>query len=160
MDHELLRRRPHHELQLLPSLGSQRQSESGQIPLYSPAASPHVPPASLDLQLSITTSAAASSPNGGRKYKAEAEQAAAEQIRLAAVEKAYAERVRELARKEMELAQNELARASHVWERAREEVGRAERLKARWVVPNVDEEDIMMQITCHCCGQRFVRPAS
>jgi hypothetical protein len=40
---------------------------------------------------------------------------AAEQIRLAAMEKAYAERVRELTRREMELAQTEFARARHMY---------------------------------------------
>ncbi|KAL6997718.1 hypothetical protein U1Q18_007844 [Sarracenia purpurea var. burkii] len=49
--------------------------------------------------------------------------AAAEQIRLAALEKAYAERVRELTKREM---QSELALARLMWERAREEVDRAE----------------------------------
>ncbi|KAA8542115.1 hypothetical protein F0562_023266 [Nyssa sinensis] len=53
----------------------------------------------------------------------------AEQIRLAAIEKAYAERVKELTRREMELAQSEFARARQLWERAREEVEKAERMK-------------------------------
>ncbi|KAF9668029.1 hypothetical protein SADUNF_Sadunf15G0084200 [Salix dunnii] len=39
---------------------------------------------------------------------------AAEQIKLAAIEKAYAERVRDLTRKEMELAQSEFAKARHI----------------------------------------------
>ncbi|GFZ07998.1 hypothetical protein Acr_19g0009350 [Actinidia rufa] len=56
---------------------------------------------------------------------------AAEQIRLATAEKAYAERVRELSRREMELAQSEFVRAKHMWERAREEVNKAERMKER-----------------------------
>ncbi|CAI9113117.1 OLC1v1013660C1 [Oldenlandia corymbosa var. corymbosa] len=56
---------------------------------------------------------------------------AAEQIRLAAMEKAYAERVRELSRREMEMAQTEFARARSMWEKAREEVEKAEKLKER-----------------------------
>ncbi|PIN22476.1 hypothetical protein CDL12_04805 [Handroanthus impetiginosus] len=71
---------------------------------------------------------------------------AAEQIRLAAMEKAYAERVRELTRREMELAQSEFARARNMWERAREEVERAEKMK-------IDSK--CMEITCQSCRQKF-----
>jgi len=65
----------------------------------------------LDLKLSISLSSISTAeelPNGGveaLKWQA------AEQIRLAAIEKAYAERVRELTRREMEMAQSEFARA-------------------------------------------------
>ncbi|KAE8123875.1 hypothetical protein FH972_018794 [Carpinus fangiana] len=79
---------------------------------------------------------------------------AAEQIRLAAMEKAYAERVRELTRREMELAQTEFARARHMWERAREEVERAERMKER-ATRQIDST--CMEITCQSCRQRFRR---
>ncbi|KAF3436890.1 hypothetical protein FNV43_RR19643 [Rhamnella rubrinervis] len=77
---------------------------------------------------------------------------ATEQIRLAAMEKAYAERVRELTKKEMELAQTEFARARHMWERAREEVERAERMKER-ATRQIDST--CMEITCQSCRQRF-----
>lgn len=69
----------------------------------------------LDLKLSISLSTiptAAEHPNGGGGGGVEAlKWQAAEQIRLAAIEKAYAERVRELTRREMEMAQSEFARA-------------------------------------------------
>ncbi|KAK9278215.1 hypothetical protein L1049_027776 [Liquidambar formosana] len=77
---------------------------------------------------------------------------AAEQIRLAAMEKAYAERVRELTRREMELAQSEFSRARHMWERAREEVEKAERMKER-ATRRIDST--CMEITCQSCRQRF-----
>ncbi|KAM7254044.1 hypothetical protein ACFE04_027247 [Oxalis oulophora] len=77
---------------------------------------------------------------------------AAEQIRLAAMEKAYAERVRELTRREMELAQSEFARARQMWERAREEVEKAERLKEK-ATRQIDST--CMEITCQSCRQRF-----
>ncbi|XP_031280006.1 zinc finger protein SHOOT GRAVITROPISM 5 [Pistacia vera] len=77
---------------------------------------------------------------------------AAEQIRLAAIEKAYAERVRELTRREMELAQSEFARARQMWERAREEVEKAERMKER-ATKQIDST--CMEITCQSCRQRF-----
>ncbi|KAF5476549.1 hypothetical protein F2P56_003293 [Juglans regia] len=77
---------------------------------------------------------------------------AAEQVRLAGIEKAYAERVRELTRREMELAQSEFARARHLWERAREEVERAERMKER-ATRQIDST--CMEITCQSCRQRF-----
>ncbi|KAM1209491.1 hypothetical protein ACFX2I_015110 [Malus domestica] len=77
---------------------------------------------------------------------------AAEQIRLAATEKAYAERVRELARREMELAQSEFTRARHMWERAREEVEKAERMKEKAML---QMDSTCMEITCQSCRQRF-----
>ncbi|XP_021690226.2 zinc finger protein SHOOT GRAVITROPISM 5 isoform X2 [Hevea brasiliensis] len=77
---------------------------------------------------------------------------AAEQIRLATIEKAYAERVRELTRKEIELAQSEFARARHMWQRAREEVEKAERMKER-ATRQIDST--CMEITCQSCRQRF-----
>ncbi|EOY22486.1 hypothetical protein QUC31_007749 [Theobroma cacao] len=77
---------------------------------------------------------------------------AAEQIRLAAIEKAYAERVRDLTKREMELAQSEFARARHMWQRAREEVEKAERMKER-ATRKIDST--CMEITCQSCRQRF-----
>lgn len=77
---------------------------------------------------------------------------AAEQIRLAAMEKAYAERVRELTRREMELAQSEFTRARHMWERAREEVEKAERMKEKAML---QMDSTCMEITCQSCRQRF-----
>lgn len=77
---------------------------------------------------------------------------AAEQIRLAAIEKAYAERVRELTRREIELAQSEFARARSMWERAKEEVERAEKLKER-ATRRIDPT--CMEVTCHSCTQKF-----
>lgn len=77
---------------------------------------------------------------------------AAEQIRLAAIEKAYAERVRELTRREIELAQSEFARARSMWERAKEEVERAEKLKER-ATRRIDPT--CMEVTCQSCSQKF-----
>ncbi|XP_022770438.1 protein indeterminate-domain 16-like [Durio zibethinus] len=77
---------------------------------------------------------------------------AAEQIRLAAIEKAYAERVREFTKREMEMAQSEFARARHMWQRAREEVAKAERMKER-ATRQIDST--CMEITCQSCRQRF-----
>ncbi|KAJ4974893.1 hypothetical protein NE237_008067 [Protea cynaroides] len=77
---------------------------------------------------------------------------AAEQIRLAAIEKAYAERLRELTRREMELAQSEFACARQMWERAQEAVEKAERMKAN-ATRQIDS--MRMEITCHACRQQF-----
>ncbi|KAL1812386.1 hypothetical protein ACET3Z_022451 [Daucus carota] len=77
---------------------------------------------------------------------------ASEQIRLAALEKAYAERVRELTRREMELAQSEFSRARQMWERAREEVDKAEKLKER-ATRRIDPT--CMEVTCQACRQKF-----
>uniref|UniRef100_A0A5B7BLP4 Uncharacterized protein n=1 Tax=Davidia involucrata TaxID=16924 RepID=A0A5B7BLP4_DAVIN len=131
------------------------RSSTGSDPLEGP---------SLDLQLSISlrpirppsdcvlmTNSQAGSPGCVEALKWQA----AEQIRLAAMEKAYAESVKELTRREMELAQSEFARARHVWERAREEVERAERMKER-ATRQVDST--CMEITCQSCRQKF-RPS-
>lgn len=76
----------------------------------------------------------------------------AEQIRQAAVEKAYAEQVRELSRREMELAESDFARARSMWEQAREEVERVERMKEK-ATRRVDPT--CMEITCQSCRHRF-----
>ncbi|KAF9625911.1 hypothetical protein IFM89_027688 [Coptis chinensis] len=77
---------------------------------------------------------------------------AAEQFRLASIEKAYAEQVKELTRREMELAHSEFARARQIWEKAREEVERAERLKAR---ATRQTDTSCMEITCQACQRKF-----
>ncbi|KAK3043249.1 hypothetical protein RJ639_002492 [Escallonia herrerae] len=77
---------------------------------------------------------------------------ASEQIRLAAMEKAYAERVRELTRREMELAQTEFSSARLMWERAREEVEKADKMKER-ATRRIDSS--CMEITCQGCRQKF-----
>lgn len=79
-------------------------------------------------------------------------QHAAEQIRLAAIDKAHVDRMRELTRREMELAESEFARAKHVWNRAQEEVQQAERMKEK-ATRRVDS--MCMEITCQSCRQRF-----
>ncbi|XP_010249028.1 PREDICTED: protein indeterminate-domain 16 [Nelumbo nucifera] len=120
---------------------------------------------SLDLQLSISVRPFPPQSDyllGGALHESDAntdiscvqalKYQAAEQIRLAAMEKAYAERVRELTRREMELAQSEFARARTLWERAREEVEKAERMKDR-ATRQIDST--CMEITCQACRQRF-----
>ncbi|KAI3759482.1 hypothetical protein L6452_07344 [Arctium lappa] len=77
---------------------------------------------------------------------------AADQIRIATMEKAYAERVREMTKREMELAQSEFSRARHMWERAREEVERVEKMKER-ATRRIDST--CMEITCQACRQKF-----
>ncbi|KAF3779473.1 SHOOT GRAVITROPISM 5 protein [Nymphaea thermarum] len=77
---------------------------------------------------------------------------AEEQLRLAAVEKAYAEKVRELTRQEMELAESEFACARHMWEKAAEDMERARRMKDK-ATRHVDSNG--MEITCHACQQQF-----
>ncbi|KAJ7956044.1 protein SHOOT GRAVITROPISM 5 [Quillaja saponaria] len=167
------------ELQLLPtprsiastSRMSSRPSDSSSLRLRSTVSttSDHIHqgtrPASLDLQLSISLrpirppplDCGVAGPIGDYDDVDNAKPdmlkwQAAEQIRLAAMEKAYAERVRELTRREMELAQSEFERARHMWERARAEVEKAERMKER-ATRNTDST--CMEITCHSCRQRF-----
>ncbi|KAF5730953.1 protein indeterminate-domain 16 [Tripterygium wilfordii] len=162
------------ELQLLPSQHSiASSSHMSSRPMDSPlkfrsAVSDQFEAPSLDLQLSISLSPIQQPKNcrftGSICEYSDAQAAeassvealkwqAAEQIRLAAIEKAYAERVRELTRREMELAQSEFARARNMWDRAREEVEKAERMKERATRQQVDST--CMEITCQACRQRF-----
>lgn len=155
------------ELQLLPGPPSShrtaaRPSDPPSIRYRSKAAVEALEgPNSLDLQLSISVrplrplggapnNVCQTTPKGScveaLKWQA------AEQIRMAAMEKAYAERVRELTRREMELAQSEFTRARHMWERAREEVEKAERMKEK-AMRQMDAT--CMEITCQSCRQRF-----
>lgn len=79
-------------------------------------------------------------------------QRTSEQIRLAAVDKARADWMRELTRREMELAKSEFARARNMWNRARKEVEQAERMKEK-ATQRVDS--MSMEITCQSCQQQF-----
>ncbi|XP_050375553.1 protein indeterminate-domain 16 [Argentina anserina] len=162
------------ELQLLPGPPSSqwiapRPSDPSPLRYRSAVEALEAPNNSLDLQLSISVrplrSLGGATNNNvseyeqtttGLKPKASCVEAlkwqAAEQIRMAAMEKAYAERVRELTRREMELAQSEFTRARHMWERAREEVEKAERMKEK-AMRQMDAT--CMEITCQSCRQRF-----
>ncbi|OAY47958.1 protein indeterminate-domain 16 [Manihot esculenta] len=166
------------ELQLLPSQNFSYSHMSSRPPGSSPLRyqsssvtvsgdHPQFGGPSLDLQLSISLSPIQAPSNcvlaapicdfiDGNKADTscveEMKWQAAEQIRLAAIEKAYAERVRELTRREMELAQSELARARQMWQKAREEMEKAERMKER-ATRQIDST--CMEITCQSCRQRF-----
>ncbi|XWS37116.1 hypothetical protein CRYUN_Cryun19dG0015800 [Craigia yunnanensis] len=163
------------ELQLLPtplaiassSQMSSRTSDSSSLRHRSAmAASDQYEGPSLDLQLSISlrpiqqpSSCVTAGPicdfgdvNTNTSYVESLKWQAAEQIRLASIEKAYAERVRELTKGEMEMAQSEFARARHLWQRAREEVEKAERMKER-ATRQIDST--CMEVTCQSCRQRF-----
>ncbi|XP_013603004.1 PREDICTED: protein SHOOT GRAVITROPISM 5 [Brassica oleracea var. oleracea] len=150
----------HKELQLLPSPLSTESPVRTLLPTATTTDHHHSSSMfhhDLDLKLSISLSTIPTatvehvSDGGGGGVEALKWQAA-EQIRLAAIEKAYAERVRELTRREMEMAQSEFARARVMWQKAREEVERAERLKERSMT-KIDTT--CLEITCHSCSQRF-----
>ncbi|KAI3455026.1 hypothetical protein Pfo_011689 [Paulownia fortunei] len=173
MSHYSSMEEDHKEMQLLSCSTPHAAASSSQPPLWPSDSSiskfqsmDHFEGPSLDLQLSISVTPLKPPSDcvlirKVRKYKdvkmdsscVEAlKWQAAEQIRLAAMEKAYAERVRELTRREMELAQTEFARARNMWERAREEVERAEKMKER-ATQRIDSTS--MEITCQSCRQKF-----
>lgn len=79
-------------------------------------------------------------------------QEVAEQVRLAALEQAYADRMRELARKELQLAEKEFARARLIWKHAREEVEKAESMK---MAATRRISSTCIEITCQACRQHF-----
>ncbi|WOL11420.1 protein indeterminate-domain 16 [Canna indica] len=140
------------ELQLLlpPSIGIPSDT------LKSSASTAPPDHASLDLNLSISIGSPRPSPieesNSYSKRLQLLKQQTAEQIRLAAVENAYAERIRELTRRELELAEKDFARARLVWERAREEVEKVERMKE---IATRRISSTCLEITCRSCHQRF-----
>ncbi|GMQ09718.1 hypothetical protein CsSME_00052992 [Camellia sinensis var. sinensis] len=153
------------ELQLLPPTASSSSSSSLKL-IRSAQSDPYDGPSSLDLQLSISvrpirpprsSNCVAMKPIGG-DYSSDGgcvvealRWQAAEQIRLAAMEKAYAERVRELSRREME----------DMWERACQEVEKAERMKEKATRRRIDSTSTTtttttcMEITCQSCRQKF-----
>ncbi|KAK8488944.1 hypothetical protein V6N13_060936 [Hibiscus sabdariffa] len=141
------------EMQLLPTSLATPDSSSLRYRSTTTMNDQHEEPSSLDLQLSISPRPIPSNcvnsqgPIHGFDCVESLRWQAAEQIRLAAIEKAYAERVRELTKREMEMAQSEFARAKHVWQRAKEQVERAEKMKER--------ATSCMEITCQSCRQRF-----
>ncbi|KAF6148490.1 hypothetical protein GIB67_038845 [Kingdonia uniflora] len=137
------------ELQLLPTPSSAHVSTWIAGPSSTVVEPYDGPSSSLNLQLSISlqTSRPPCRPRYNTAkidlHRVEAlKWQAAEQIRLAAIEKAYAERIRELTRREMEIAQSEFARARQMWESARGEMEKAERLK-------LQVDTASMEITCH-----------
>ncbi|XP_072950497.1 uncharacterized protein [Typha angustifolia] len=140
------------ELQLLFSNPLAKRLDGERKPMVT-----SVPPAdhpALDLTLKMSVGPAL--PEGKSKMCVRSmqvlKQQTAEQIRLAAVEKAYAERVRELARREVEMAEKEFAKARAVWERAREEVEKVERMKE---MASRRIGSACLEITCQACRQRF-----
>lgn len=109
----------------------------------------------VDLNLSMSFSVLDSSceeSNRCKKRKKALQQQAAEQIRVAAAENAYAERMRELTRRELELAERDFARARAIWERAKEEMAKVERMKE---IATGRINSTCLEITCHNCHQRF-----
>lgn len=76
----------------------------------------------------------------------------AEQVRVAAMERTYAERMRELARRELEQSEKEFARARMIWERAQEEVEKVESMK---MIATRRISSTCIEITCQNCRQHF-----
>ncbi|RWW62639.1 hypothetical protein BHE74_00030219 [Ensete ventricosum] len=141
------------ELQLLLSPSTRLPSET---PNTSMATDASDRPLLLDLTLSMSVGTRRPSPSEEFQSCAKSlqvlRQQTAEQIRLAAAENAYAERMREVTRMEMELAEEEFARARLVWERTREEVTKVERMKE---MATRRINSACLEITCHSCHQRF-----
>ncbi|CAL9040432.1 protein indeterminate-domain 16-like [Musa acuminata AAA Group] len=140
------------EVQLLPSPSTRLPSETFNSSMATDASDHPL----LDLTLSMSVGTQRPSPGEESQSCAKSlqvlRQQTAEQIRLAAAENAYAERMREVTRMEMELAEKEYARARLVWERAREEVKKVERMKE---MATGRINSACLEITCHSCHQRF-----
>lgn len=138
------------ELQLIPSPSSPTQVS---CKTFQHSATP----TELDLSLSMSVGQSQPSPGSdaaesNMRSIQELKRHAAEQIRLAAVEKAYVERVRELTRRELELAEKEFTRARMIWERARDDMEKVERMK---VASSRRISSACIEITCQACRQRF-----
>ncbi|KAI0492816.1 hypothetical protein KFK09_027092 [Dendrobium nobile] len=77
----------------------------------------------------------------------------AEQVRLAKLERAYAEHMKELTRRELELAEKDFTRARLVWERAKEELEKVEKMK---MVATRRLSTTCIELTCQACHQHFL----
>lgn len=77
---------------------------------------------------------------------------AREHLRLAMVEKAYAEEARQQAKRQIELAEQEFANAKRLRQQAQAELDKAQVLKDR-AIKQVNST--ILQITCHACKQQF-----
>lgn len=110
----------------------------------------------LDLSLSMSIISPQLTASNGADSNSKSVQVlkhhAAEQVRLAALERAYAERMRELARRELEQAEKEFARARMIWKRAQEEVEKVESMK---MIATRRISSTCIQITCQNCRQHF-----
>ncbi|KAG0485643.1 hypothetical protein HPP92_009517 [Vanilla planifolia] len=132
------------ELQLLRQPPAAAATEAHK-PSFFPS-KPHIDPSPLDLTLSMAL--APVSPTSVAALK----QHAAEQTRLAAQEKARAERTREITRRELEMAEKDFARARLVWERAREDVEKVERMR---LISTRRFSATCVEITCQSCRRSF-----
>lgn len=138
------------ELQLLPPSPSLTQVS---FKTFLPSATPP----ELDLSLSMSIGQSQPSPNSDeaesnmRSIQA-LKQHNAEQIQLAAVEKAYVERVRELTRREIELAEKGFSRARMIWKQAQDDMENVERMK---VASTRRINSACIEITCQACRQLF-----
>ncbi|KAI4374610.1 hypothetical protein MLD38_012589 [Melastoma candidum] len=130
----------HRELQLLPSPRSSSSSLDLQLSISLGPFSIHPPHHQDCLHVPVKGSIRA------LKWQA------SEQVRMASIERAYAERLRDLTRREVELAQEEFARARHLWERTRAEAERAKRIRDR---ANHQVGSPCVEITCQSCGRQF-----
>ncbi|XP_074570577.1 uncharacterized protein LOC141827247 [Curcuma longa] len=140
------------ELQLLVQSSASLPSESPKSMAGCDPTTHSLPDLSLSMSVRTPWTSVKEEPNSYAKKLQLLRQHTAEQIRLAAVEKAYIERTRELTRRELDLAKKEFARAKLVWEQAREDVEKAERLKE---IATRRVSSTCMEITCHNCRQPF-----
>ncbi|KAH7529300.1 hypothetical protein FEM48_Zijuj05G0169900 [Ziziphus jujuba var. spinosa] len=77
---------------------------------------------------------------------------AREQLRLAMVEKSFAEEARQQAKIQIELAEKEFANAKRMRQQAQAELDRAQSLKEH-AIKQINST--ILQVTCHACKQQF-----
>lgn len=148
------------ELQLLlPAATFTHEPHGAFKPLVKTVDQKNSEPTTLDLSLSMSIVPTRMIPPSNTEAESNLrsvkvlKQHVAEQVRLAALERAYAERMRELTRRELELAEKEFTRARLVWERAREELEKVERMK---MVATRRISSTCIEITCQACHQHFL----
>lgn len=77
---------------------------------------------------------------------------AREQLRLAMVEKSYAEEARQQAKRQIELAEQEFANAKRIRQQAQAELDKAQSLKEH-AIKQINST--ILQVTCQACKQQF-----
>ncbi|KAL3617614.1 hypothetical protein CASFOL_037935 [Castilleja foliolosa] len=143
---------PNLELQLLTKASSGRTATTGPDPSRL-----DVDSHSTHLQLSIGSSSDNNSSTTGDKPARLIREEAAEQLRIATAEKAYAEEARRQAKRQIEAAEQEFADAKRMRRQAQAELEKAQALRNQ---ATERVKSALMQVTCHACKHKFEKAAN
>lgn len=139
------KRDDNHSTQLQLSIGSSDFSDKNELSNITNRNSPR------DQSSATTTTDQINKPLGIASTMRLKEEAR-EQLRLAMVEKGYAEEARQQAKRQIELAEQEFANAKRIRQQAQAELDRAQSLKEH-AIKQINFT--ILQVTCQACKQQF-----